>query len=85
MPLPIVRIPAHQKEPKMASVLVKDDHKNAKNDIILSWIGIAGRQGLFSHKQELSEFSSEVAKSPSLKIFNRDPLTTANKWWRGGK
>lgn len=57
----------------MALVLVKDDHRDAKSYIILSWIGIAGRQGLFSHKEELSEFSSEVVKSPSLKIFNQGP------------
>lgn len=54
----------------MALVLVKDNHKKAKSYIILS---IAGRQGLFSHKEELSEFSSEVVKSPSLKIFNQGP------------
>lgn len=28
---------------------------------------------MFSHKEELSEFSSEVVKSPSLKIFNQGP------------
>lgn len=54
-------------------MLVKDDHKNAKSYIILSWIGTAGRQGLFSHKQELSELSSEVVKPPSLEIFNLGP------------
>lgn len=58
----------------MTSVLVKDTHKDAKNDIILSWIGTAGRQSLFSHKQELSELSSEVVKSLSLEIVNQGPL-----------
>lgn len=38
----------------MASVLVKDDHKDAKSNLILSWIGTAGRQGLFPRKKELS-------------------------------
>lgn len=37
----------------MASVLVRDDHKDAKSYIILSWIGTAGRQGVFLHKHEL--------------------------------
>lgn len=72
----------HQKEPKMALVLVKDDHKNAKSYIILS---IAGRQGLFSHKEELSELSSEVVKSPSLKIFNQGPTDHCKHGGGGGK
>lgn len=66
----------------MASVLVKDDHKDAKSYMTLSWVGTAGLQGLFSHTQELSELSSKVVKSPSLERFNQGQLTTARKLWR---
>ena len=33
----------------------------------------SGRQCLFPHKQELSEWSLEVVKSPPLDIFNQGP------------